>query len=37
MKKTIYACTAALILSLTAGPLAHAQSGPSPQEQMACR
>jgi hypothetical protein len=37
MKKTIYAWTAALILSLTAGPLAHAQSGPSPQEQMACR
>ena len=37
MKKSIHACTAALILSLTAGPLAHAQSGPSPQEQMACR
>ena len=37
MKKSIHAAAAALILSLTAGSLAHAQSGPSPQEQMACR
>jgi len=36
MKKTIHAA-AALILSLAAGSLAHAQSGPSAQEQMACR
>ena len=28
---------AALILSLAAGSLAQAQSGPTPQEQMACR
>ena len=28
---------AALILSLATGSLAQAQSGPSPQEQMACR
>jgi hypothetical protein len=31
------ATAAALILSLAAGSLAQAQSGPSPQEQMACR
>jgi hypothetical protein len=31
------AAVAALILSLAAGPLAQAQSGPTPQEQMACR
>ena len=36
MKKSIHA-VAALILSLATGSLAHAQSGPSPQEQMACR
>ena len=36
MKKSIQRC-AALMLSLSAGSLAHAQSGPSPQEQMACR
>ena len=36
MKKSIRAA-AALILSLATGSLAHAQSGPSPQEQMACR
>ncbi len=38
MKKTIHipAAATALILSL-AGSLAHAQSGPSPQEQLACR
>ncbi|MCA6115972.1 hypothetical protein J6524_13880 [Bradyrhizobium sp. WSM 1738] len=28
---------AALIFSLAAGSLAQAQSGPTPQEQMACR
>ena len=37
MKKSICVPAAALILSLAAGSLAHAQSGPSPQEQMACR
>jgi hypothetical protein len=39
MKKTIHipAAATALILSLAAGSLAHAQSGPTPQEQMACR
>jgi hypothetical protein len=39
MKKSIHvaAAAAALILSLAAGSLAQAQSGPSPQEQMACR
>ena len=39
MKKSIHipAAAAALILSLAAGSLAHAQSGPTPQEQMACR
>ena len=31
------AAVAALILSLAAGPLAQAQSGPTPQEQVACR
>ena len=36
MKKSIRA-VAALILSLATGSLAQAQSGPSPQEQMACR
>ena len=36
MKKSIHMCAAALILSLAAVSLAHAQSGPSPQEQMAC-
>jgi hypothetical protein len=36
MKKSIRAA-AALILSLATSSLAHAQSGPSPQEQMACR
>ena len=39
MKKTIHipAAAAALILWLAAGSLARAQSGPTPQEQMACR
>ena len=40
MKKSIHvpaARAAALILSLAAGSLAQAQSGPTPQEQMACR
>jgi hypothetical protein len=40
MMKSIHvpaAAAAALILSLAAGSLAQAQSGPSPQEQMACR
>jgi hypothetical protein len=37
MKKSIRVAAAALILSLAAGAPAHAQSGPSPQEQMACR
>jgi hypothetical protein len=36
MKKSIRAA-AALILLLATGSLAQAQSGPSPQEQMACR
>ena len=36
MKKSIRAAVA-LILSLAAGSLAQAQSGPTPQEQMACR
>jgi hypothetical protein len=36
MKKSIHAA-AALMLSLATGSLAQAQSGPSPQEQMACR
>jgi hypothetical protein len=40
MMKSIHApaaAVAALILYLAAGSLAQAQSGPSPQEQMACR
>jgi hypothetical protein len=40
VKKSIQlpaAAAAALMLSLVAGSLAHAQSGPTPQEQMACR
>jgi hypothetical protein len=39
VKKSIHipAAAAALILSLTAGSLAQAQSGPTPQEQMTCR
>jgi cysteine rich repeat protein len=38
VKKSIQLPAAAvLILSLAAGSLAHAQSGPTPQEQMACR
>jgi hypothetical protein len=39
MMKSIHvpAAVAALILSLAAGSLAHAQSGPTPQDQMACR
>ena len=36
MMKSIPAA-AALILLLAAGSLAHAQSGPTAQEQMACR
>ena len=36
MQKSIRAA-AALILSLATGSLAQAESGPSPQEQMACR
>ena len=36
MKISVHAA-AALILSLATGSLAQAQSGPSPQEQMACR
>ena len=35
--KSIHAAAAALILSLTAGSLAQAQFGPTPQEQMTCR
>src|SRR3954451_23073846 len=35
--KSIPAAAAPLILSLAAGSLAQAQSGPTPQEQMACR
>ncbi|UPK03500.1 cysteine rich repeat-containing protein [Bradyrhizobium sp. 170] len=31
------AAAAALIVSFAAGSLAQAQSGPTPQEQMACR
>ena len=34
MKKSVYA---ALVLLLAFGAAARAQSGPSPQEQMACR
>ena len=37
MIKSIHAATATLIFSLAAASLAQAQSGPSPQEQMACR
>ncbi len=37
MKQSIRIPAAALILSLAAGAPAHAQSGPSLQEQMACR
>jgi hypothetical protein len=37
MKKSIHAAATALILSLAVGSLAHAQSGPTPQEQMTCR
>jgi hypothetical protein len=37
MMKSIHVAAAALILSLAAGSLAQAQSGPTPQEQMACR
>jgi hypothetical protein len=40
MTKSIHvpaAAAAALILSLAAGSLAQAQSGPTAQEQMACR
>ena len=40
VKKSIHvpsAAATALMLSLAAGSLAHAQSGPTPQEQMACR
>jgi hypothetical protein len=37
MMKSIPVAAAALILSLAASSLAQAQSGPSPQEQMACR
>ncbi|KRR16850.1 hypothetical protein CQ14_14200 [Bradyrhizobium lablabi] len=35
--KSIHAAAATLIFSLAAASLAQAQSGPSPQEQMACR
>ena len=35
--KSILTATAALLLSFAAGSLAQAQSGPTPQEQMACR
>ncbi|WP_245320791.1 cysteine rich repeat-containing protein [Bradyrhizobium lablabi] len=37
MMKSIHAAAATLIFSLAAASLAQAQSGPSPQEQMACR
>ena len=37
MKKSILVPAAALIVSLAAFAPVHAQSGPSPQEQMACR
>ena len=37
MTKSIHVAAAALIVSLAAGSLAQAQSGPTPQEQMACR
>ncbi|OCK58884.1 hypothetical protein LMTR3_32380 [Bradyrhizobium sp. LMTR 3] len=35
--KSFHVAAAALILSLGVGSLAQAQSGPTPQEQMACR
>lgn len=35
--KPIHVAAAALVLSLAAASLAQAQSGPTPQEQMACR
>ena len=37
MMKSLAATAAVLILTLAAGSLAQAQSGPSRQEQMACR
>jgi hypothetical protein len=37
MMKSIHAAAAAVIFSLAAASLAQAQSGPTPQEQMACR
>jgi len=37
MKKSIRAAAALILSSLATGSLAQAQSGPSPQEQMACR
>ena len=37
MMKSIPVVAAALLLSFAAGSLAQAQSGPTPQEQMACR
>ena len=37
MMKSLAATAAVLILTLAAGSLAQAQSGPLPQEQMACR
>src|SRR4029450_13530710 len=37
MLKSFHVTAAALILSLAAASLAQAQSGPPPQEQMACR
>ena len=37
MMKSIPVAAAVLILSLAAGALAQAQSGPTPQEQMTCR
>jgi hypothetical protein len=37
MMKSIHVVAAALVMSLAAGSLAQAQSGPTAQEQMACR
>ena len=37
MMKSIHVAAAALVMSLAAGSLAQAQSGPTAQEQMACR
>jgi hypothetical protein len=37
MMKSIHVAAAALVMSLAAGSLARAQSGPTAQEQMACR